>query len=124
MIFAFPVLLVLLILWVLTLLAWIEGLRAIKAATESKGRILLPMLLLTVPVLMLFGFFFLRLGRVVSLALPGQMAIVGAASALAALLTSFRAPRGFRGLALAASIAWLACFGLALMALFALSGLR
>jgi hypothetical protein len=124
MIFAFPVLLVLLILCVLTLLAWIEGLRAINAATEAKGRILLPMLLLTVPVLMLFGFFLLRLGHVVSPALPGRMAIIGAASAFAALLTSIRAPRGFRGMALAASIAWLACLGLALMAVFALTGLR
>jgi len=79
------------------------------------------MLLLTAPILMLFGLFFLRLGHVGSPALPGRMVIIGATSALAALITSFRAPRGFRGLAISASIAW---FGLALTALFALRGLR
>lgn len=128
MIFAVPVLLVLLTLWVLTLLAWIEGLRAIRAATEPKTelweRILPPMLLLIAPILMLFGLFFLRLGHLISPALPGRMVIIGATSALAALITSFRAPRGFRGLAIAASMAWLVCFGLALLAVFALRGLR
>jgi hypothetical protein len=128
MIAAVPVLLVLLILWVLTLLTWIEGLRAIRAATEPKselqGRILPPMLLLTAPIVMLFGLLFLRFGYVVSPALPGRMVLIGAISALAALLTSFRAPRGFRGLAIAASMAWLVCFGLALVALFSLRGLR
>src|SRR5215813_3936235 len=128
MIFAFPVMLFLAVIWVLTLLAWIEGFRTMAAAAESKDdirqRVLPPMLLLTAPIAIVFGFFLLRLVHVASPALPGRMAIIGAASALAALITSIRAPRGFRALALSASIAWLACFGLALMAVFALSGLR
>ena len=128
MIFAFPVFLFLLVVWVLTALAWVEGLRAMARAGEAKAdmrrRILPPMLLLTVLMAILFGFFILRIGRVVSLAWPGRMAIIGAFSAIAALITSMRAPRGFRGLAIAASTGWLVCFGLVLTALFALRGLR
>jgi hypothetical protein len=128
MIFAFPVMLFLAVIWVLTLLAWIEGFRTMAAAAESKDdirqRVLPPMLLLAAPIAILFGFFLLRLGHVVSPALPGRMAIIGAASAFAALLTSIRAPRGFRGLAIAAAMAWLFCFGFALVLLFSLSRLR
>ena len=128
MIFAFPVMLLLAVIWVLTLLAWIEGFRTMAAAAKSKDdvrqRVLPPMLLLAAPIALVFGFFLLRLVHVVSPALPGRMAIIGAVSALGALLTSIRAPRGFRGLAIAAATAWLVCFELALMALFALSGLR
>jgi heme/copper-type cytochrome/quinol oxidase subunit 2 len=128
MIFAFPVMLFLLVIWVLTLLAWIEGMRATAGAGEAKAdiqrRVLLPMVLLTVPFAILVIFFVLRFGHVVSLVWPGRMAIIGLFSALAALITSLRAPRGFRGLAISASMAWLVCFGLALMAMFALRGLR
>ena len=128
MIFAFPVLLFLLVLWVLTLLAWIEGLRAIRSAGEVKAqirrRVLPPMILLAAPIIILSGFFLMRLGHWVSPALPGRMAIIGAASALAALITSFRSPHGFRALALSAAIAWLVCFGLALIAMFSLRALR
>jgi hypothetical protein len=39
MIFAFPVMLFLLVIWVLTLLAWIEGMRATAGAGEGKAAI-------------------------------------------------------------------------------------
>lgn len=132
MIFAFPVLLFLLVLWVLTVLAWIEGLRAIKAAGESKseirGRVLPPLILLIVPLAALVLLFLLRLRLDVRHAtyylLPGRMFSVSFVSALAALLMSFRAPRGVRGLALSASIAWLIAFGLVIRVIIGLNALR
>jgi hypothetical protein len=132
MIFAFPLLLFLLVLWMLTVLAWVEGLRAIRAAGEPRsgirGRVLPPLILLMVPLAELVFLFLLRLRLDVRHAtyflLPGRMFFIALISALAALLMSFRAPRGVRGLALSASIAWLLGVGLLIRMMMGLSGLR
>lgn len=132
MIFAFPVLFFLLILWVLTVLAWIEGLRAIRAAGQPqsgiRGRVLPPLMLLMVPLAALVFLFLLRLRLDVRHAtyylLPGRMFFVAFVSALAALLMSLRAPRGVRGLTLSAAIAWLIGFGLVIRLMIGLNGLR
>jgi len=130
MIFAFPVLFFLLILWVLTVLAWIEGLRAIKTAGESKpdirGRTLPPLILLAVPIAALVFLFVLRLSlrHPTYSVLPERIFLISLLSALAALLMSFRAPRGVRGLALSAAIAWIIAFALVIRATIALNGLR
>ena len=130
MIFAFPVLFFLLILWVLTLLAWIEGLGAIKIAGESKSdirrRTLPPLILLAVPLAAVVLLFLLRIGlrHPTYSVLPERIFLIAFLSALAALLMSFRAPRGVRGVALSAAIAWLIGFGLILRVMIGLNGLR
>lgn len=132
MILAFPILLFLLVLWILTILAWVEGLRVIRAAGESnsgiRGRVLPPLILLMVPVAALVFLFLLRLRLDVRHAtyfvLPGRIFFVAILSALAALLVSFRAPRGVRGLALSAAVAWLIAFGLVIRLMIGLNALR
>ncbi|HEX7959284.1 MAG TPA: hypothetical protein VF493_05170 [Terriglobales bacterium] len=131
MIFAFPLLLFLLVLWMLTVLAWVEGFRAIRAAGEPqsgiRGRVLPPLILLMVPLAALVFLFLLRLRLDLRHAtyylLPGRMFFVALVSALAALLMSLRAPRGVRGLALSASVAWLIGLGLLMTLISGLSGL-
>jgi hypothetical protein len=132
MFLAFPVVLFLLLLWILTVLAWIEGLRAIRAAGELRsgirGRVLPPLILLIVPFATLVFLFLLRLRLDVRhgtyFVLPGRMLVVALVSALAALLLSLRAPRGVRGLTLSASIAWLLGLGLLIRLIMGLNALR
>src|SRR5689334_22838716 len=75
MIFAFPVLLFFLVLWILTVLTWIEGLGTLKIAGESKsdirGRILPPLILLTVPFAALVFLVLLRLRHATDFVLRG-----------------------------------------------------
>jgi len=76
---------------------------------------------------MILFFFGLRIGRVDSVIVAKSgawMLFIGALSSVLALVTSTWAPRGFRPLALFAAASWVACFGLALKAVAALSGLR
>jgi hypothetical protein len=122
----------LLVLWMLTVLAWIEGLRIIRAAGESqsgiRGRVFPPLILLIVPFAALVFLFLLRLRLDVRHAtyyvLPGRMLVVALVSALGALLLSLRAPRGVRGLALSAAIAWLIGLGLVIRLIMGLNALR
>jgi len=123
----FPIWLILpLVPLMLTLLAWREGLRAL-ASTESKdgirSRTLLPMLLLAAPVAMLLGLVG-RVANVASQTAPGRMIFIGAASSVVALITSTWSQRGFRPLAIFAAAAWVLCYGLPLLAMFSLAGLR
>jgi len=124
----FPIWLILpLVPLVLTLLAWREGLSA-PTITESRdgvrARTLLPMLFLTGPVAMLLGLVGLQVAHVASPDTPRRMILIGAASSVAALITSTWSPRGFRPLALFAAAAWVLCYGLPLLAMFSLAGLR
>jgi hypothetical protein len=125
---ALPIWLILpLVPLVLTLLAWREGLRALATAESKDGlrsRTLLPMLFLAAPVAMLLGSVGLQAGHFASLTAPGRMMIIGSAAAVAALITATRSPRGFRPLAIFAAAAWVLCYGLPLLAMFALAGLR
>ncbi len=123
MLSSFPVwLLLLLVPLVLTVLAWIKGLKALAVVNEStaglRARTWAPMLFLLVPFTLLLCFVGLRM---VPLTAPG-LVFFGAASSVAALVTSVRSPSGFRPLALFAAAAWVACFGLALMVMLAVSG--
>jgi len=125
--FPFPIWLSLLLVpLVLTLLAWKQGLRAL-ATTESKdgirARTLVPMLFLagSVAVLGLVG---LQVAHVASPTTSGRMIFIGATSSVAALITSTWSPRGFRPPAIFAAAAWVLCYGLPLLAMFSLAGLR
>jgi hypothetical protein len=130
MLSSFPVwLLLLLVPLVLTVLAWIKGLRAIAVVSEStagvRARTLPPMLFLVGPVVILLSFVGMLIAHVAPLmTAPWQLVLIGAVSSVAALVTSAWSPRGFRALALFAAAAWVACFGLALAVLSALHGLQ
>ena len=129
MLFGFPVWLICLlsIPVVATLLAWREGLVALTNKEFKdcvRSRTLLPMLFLAGPVVTLLGLVELQVGHVASLTGPARLIFTGAASSVAALIASMWSPPGFRPLAIFAAAAWVLCYGLPLLAIFSLAGLR
>jgi hypothetical protein len=129
--FGYAIWLLLLVPGVLTVLAWRAGLLAIATADNSKAavraRIWPAMFFLAGPVAAVLAFVWLRLGPVDTATRATGFAwllFAGAISSVAALVTSIWSPGSFRPLALFAAVAWTACFGLALIAVSALVGLR
>jgi len=103
--------------FVLTLMAWRAGLRAIASAGVSKSSIRArtcpAMLFLIGPVAVVIIHIWLRVGQVDQLTATKAfvwIVAIGAMSSVAALVTSTWAPRGFRLLALCAAAAWVGCF--------------
>ena len=112
---------------VLTVLAWIEGIRANGKAEPVPyvgTRTWPAMLFLAGPVLMLFGLVGLRMWNLTHPTFPVWMFFTGGASSMAALVASTWSAPGFRPIAFFAALGWVACFGLGLLMLSALSGLR
>jgi len=112
--FPLPIVLVLVVPVALTVLAWITGLRVIathEAAVKVRTRTWPAMLFLAGPFLMTLGF--LALPQVPA-SLPARewMFLIGAASSVAALVSSAWASPRFRALALFAALSWVVCFGL------------
>jgi len=126
----FRVLIFLFVPMVLTMLAWREGIRANRRPESGRHvrvRTWPAMLFLAGTVLMVFGLVALRIAKVQSLTSPiwyVSMLFIGGASSIAALVSSTRGTPGFRLIAFFAALSWLACFGLVLFMLSALSGLR
>ena len=118
---------------VLTVLAWREGLRILANATrDSTAHVRIrtwpAMIFLLGTVVMVAGLFIVRFRRPSltppSLTLGAWMFCVGALSSIAALVSSLWAMPRFRPLAFFAALGWTSCFGLVLMMLSALRGLR
>ena len=121
----------LLVPFALTLLAWREGLRVLSTANDSKTRIgtrVWPVMLsLLAVVVMVLGLFVLRFAgpKPATIAgLVGWMFAIAVMASVAALVSSSWAMPRLRSVAFFAALAWAVCFGLVLVMLSALSGLR
>lgn len=115
--------------FVLTLLAWRAGLRAIAIAGVSKSSVRArtwpAMLFLAGPVAVAIIYIWLRVGHVEQLTVANTflwIVAIGVMSSVGALVTSTWAPRGFRLLALSAAAGWAACFAWVIRMIAGLGG--